>query len=98
MRRCGSSASRKRPDVRIAVVGARGQLAAAVAHECAPGHEVIALTHEELDAADEAAVAAAMDRARPDGIVNGAAVTHVGGAADPPLDAPNTNAFSVPPL
>ena len=81
--------------MRIAVVGARGQLAAAVVHECAAGHEVIALTREELDATDDAAVAAAMDRARPDVIVNGAAFTDVDGAEDHPLDALNTNAFAV---
>jgi dTDP-4-dehydrorhamnose reductase len=81
--------------VRIAVVGARGQLAAAVAHECAAGHEVIALTHEDLDAADDAAVASAMDRARPDVIVNGAAFTDVDGAEDRPVDALNANAFAV---
>jgi dTDP-4-dehydrorhamnose reductase len=81
--------------VRIAVVGARGQLAAAVAHECARDHEVLALTREQLDVGDDAAVAAAMERARPDVIVNGAAFTDVDAAEDRPLDALNTNAFAV---
>src|SRR5262245_27109565 len=95
MRRCRSSASRKRPDVKIAVVGARGQLAAAVMHECAADHEVIPFTREQLDVADDAAVAAAMDRTRPDAIVNGAAFNDVDGAEDRPMDALNANAFAV---
>ncbi|HEV8346591.1 MAG TPA: dTDP-4-dehydrorhamnose reductase [Vicinamibacterales bacterium] len=82
--------------MRIAVVGARGQLAAAVAHEfAASGHDVIALTREELDVTDDAAIAAAMDRARPDAIVNGAAWTDVDGAEDHPVEALNTNAYAV---
>jgi len=81
--------------VRIAVVGARGQLAAAVAHECAPGHDVAAFTREALDVTDDAAVWAAMDRVRPDAIVNGAAWNDVDGAEDRPIDALHANAFAV---
>jgi len=78
------------------VVGARGQLAAAVAHEfAASGHDVIALTREQLDVTDDAAIAAAMDRAQPDAIVNGAAWTDVDGAEDHPVEALNTNAYAV---
>ena len=78
------------------MVGARGQLAAAVAHEfAASGHDVIALTREQLDVTDDAAIAAAMDRARPDAIVNGAAWTDVDGAEDHPVEALNTNAYAV---
>jgi len=77
------------------VVGARGQLAAAVAHECASGHDVTALTRETLDVTDDAAVWAAMDRARPDVIVNGAAWNDVDGAEDHPIDALHANAFAV---
>ena len=81
--------------MRIAVVGARGQLAAAVAHECASGHDVTAFTRETLDVTDDAAVWAAMDRARPDVIVNGAAWNDVDGAEDHPIDALHANAFAV---
>jgi len=82
--------------VKVAVVGARGQLAAAVAHEfAASGHDVIALTREQLDVTDDAAIAAAMDRAQPDAIVNGAAWTDVDGAEDHPVEALNTNAYAV---
>ena len=81
--------------MRIAVVGARGQLGAAVVHECAASHDTIAFGHSELDVSDEAAVAAAMERARPDVIVNGAAFTNVDAAEDHPVDALNSNAFGV---
>jgi dTDP-4-dehydrorhamnose reductase len=81
--------------MRIAVVGARGQLGAAVAYECAAAHEVIAFSRAELDVSDEAAVAAAISRAHPDIIVNGAAFTDVDAAEDHPVDALTVNAFGV---
>ena len=81
--------------MRIAVVGARGQLGAAVVDECAQAHETIAFGHADLDVADDAAVAAAMARAKPDVIVNAAAYTNVDGAEDHPVDALNGNAFGV---
>jgi dTDP-4-dehydrorhamnose reductase len=81
--------------MRIAVVGARGQLAAAVAHECTPAHTVVTFSHGELDVTDDAAVAAAMEQARPDAIVNGAAFNDVDAAEDRPVDALNLNAFAV---
>jgi len=81
--------------MRIAVVGARGQLGAAVVDECAQAHETIAFGHTDLDVADDAAVAAAMARAKPDVIVNAAAYTNVDGAEDHPVDALNGNAFGV---
>ena len=81
--------------MRIVVVGARGQLATAVAHACTPAHEVITFTRAELDAADAAAVAEAIRRTQPDAIVNGVAYNDVDGAEDHPLDALNANAFAV---
>jgi dTDP-4-dehydrorhamnose reductase len=81
--------------MRLAVVGARGQLGAAVVHECAAAHETIAFTHSELDATDDRAVAAAIDGARPDVIVNAVAYTDVDGSEDHPIDALNANAFAV---
>ena len=79
--------------MRIAVVGARGQLGTAVVHECAAAHETIALGRAELDVSDDAAVTAAMARVKPDAIVNAAAFTNVDAAEDRPLDALNINAF-----
>jgi dTDP-4-dehydrorhamnose reductase len=81
--------------MRIAVVGARGQLGAAVADECASAHETTALSRRDLDVTDDAAVAAAMDRLRPDAIVNASAYTNVEAAEDHPIDALNVNAFAV---
>jgi len=81
--------------MRIAVVGARGQLAAAVMHECRDRHEVIALDRTALDVSDDKAVVAAMEKVRPDVIVNGAAYNDVDGAEDHPIDALNVNAFAV---
>lgn len=81
--------------MRIAVVGARGQLGAAVVHECAALHDTIAFGHAELDVSSEAAVAAAMARVKPDVIVNGAAFTNVDAAEDHPVEALNGNAFGV---
>jgi dTDP-4-dehydrorhamnose reductase len=81
--------------VRIAVVGAGGQLGAAVFHECAPAHETTAFTHADLDARDDAAVLAAIDRVRPEMIVNGAAFTNVDAAEDHPIEALDVNAFAV---
>jgi dTDP-4-dehydrorhamnose reductase len=81
--------------MRIAVVGARGQLGAAVVRECSASHAVTALAHADLDVTDEAAVGAAMDRVRPDAIVNCAAYNNVDGAEDHPIQALNLNAFAV---
>jgi dTDP-4-dehydrorhamnose reductase len=81
--------------MRIAVVGARGQLGAAIVHECRSAHEMTAFTHADLDITDGAAVAAAMDRARPQVIINCAGYNEVDGAEDHPVDALNGNAFSV---
>ena len=81
--------------MRIAVVGARGQLGAAIVHEFEQAHEAIAFSRAELDASDDLAVAAAMDRVRPEAIVNAAAWTDVDKAEDHPVDALNANAFAV---
>jgi dTDP-4-dehydrorhamnose reductase len=81
--------------MRIVVVGARGQLGAAVAHECDGAHETVPLSRQDLDASDDRAVDAAMARLKPDAIVNGAAYTDVDGSEEHPVDALNGNAFAV---
>ena len=81
--------------MRIAVAGAKGQLGAAVVHECAASHDTIAFSHAELDISDDASVAAAMARVQPDVIVNAAAFTDVEAAEDHPIEALNGNAFGV---
>jgi len=81
--------------MRIAVIGARGQLGAALVNECAPAHETIALGRADLDVSDDAAVAAAMARVKPHVILNASAWTDVEAAEAHPIDALNTNAFGV---
>jgi dTDP-4-dehydrorhamnose reductase len=79
--------------MRVAVVGARGQLGEAVVHAFAAGHEVIPLVREDLDISNDDAVASVMERLRPGAIVNCAAYNDVDGAEDHPVDALNVNAF-----
>jgi dTDP-4-dehydrorhamnose reductase len=81
--------------VRIALVGAEGQLGAAVARECHAAHEVVELTHSMLDVTDDDAVREVLTRAKPDAIVNCAAFNDVDGAEDRPVDALSVNAFAV---
>jgi dTDP-4-dehydrorhamnose reductase len=81
--------------MRVAVVGARGQLGTAIVREFEPRHDVVALGRETLDIGDDAAVAAVMARVRPQAIINCAAYNDVDGAEDHPVEALNANAFAV---
>ena len=81
--------------MRIAVVGARGQLGAAVVHECAGGHDVVPLAHEDLDVTDDVAVRTILGRVAPEAIVNCAGYNDVDGAEDHPVEALDANAFAV---
>jgi dTDP-4-dehydrorhamnose reductase len=81
--------------MRIAVVGARGQLGGAVVQECSAHHDTIALGRAELDITSDAQIAETMERLRPEAIVNCAAYTNVDAAEDHPVDALNGNAFAV---
>jgi dTDP-4-dehydrorhamnose reductase len=81
--------------MRIAVVGARGQLGAAVAHEFRPDHDVAALGRVDLDITDAHAVQAAFARLTPDVIINCAAYNAVDAAEDHPVEALRANAFAV---
>jgi dTDP-4-dehydrorhamnose reductase len=81
--------------MRVVVIGARGQLGAAVVQAFASGHEVIPLARRDLDVVDDAAVAAAMERVGPSAIVNCAAYNDVDAAEDHPAEALHVNAFAV---
>jgi dTDP-4-dehydrorhamnose reductase len=81
--------------MRIVVTGASGQLGAALVYEFGAAHEVTAFTRAQLDIGDDAAVAAALTRARPELILNAAALTDVDGAEDRVVEALNSNAFGV---
>ena len=79
---------------RVLVTGADGQLAHYVARAFA-GADVVALNRRALDIADPAAVAATVQAAAPDVIVNCAAFNDVDGAEDRPEQALAVNAFAV---
>ena len=52
--------------MRIAVTGARGRLGCAIVEACAQHHDLVALSHQDLDIRDASAVASAVDRIAPD--------------------------------
>lgn len=81
--------------MRMAVIGARGQLGAAMVHEAGKTHEVIAFDRSSLDIENDFAVMEAMRRTRPDAIVNCAGYNGVDAAETHPLDALRANAFAV---
>ncbi len=81
--------------MRIAVVGARGQLGAAMAHACEAHHDVVRFDRATLDITDDAAVRAAIERATPDAIVNCAGFNAVDAAETQAVAALQANAFAV---
>jgi dTDP-4-dehydrorhamnose reductase len=81
--------------MRIAVVGAGGQLGAALVYEFGGRHEVVGFTRTQLDISDAGAVEAAIARVKPGAILNAAALTAVDAAEDRPIEALNSNAFGV---
>ncbi len=81
--------------MRVVVVGARGQLGAAVVREFAAAADVTALAREDLDVTRDADVATAMRRLRPQAIVNCAAYNRVDLAEDRPVEALEVNALAV---
>ena len=80
--------------MRVAVVGARGQLGAAVVHEFHSDHEVIALAHADLDIHDPVAVQTTMSRSTPDVVINCAAYNAVDRAETEPDLARAINAHA----
>ncbi len=67
--------------MRILLTGANGQLGSEVRQRADTNrHELISLTHEELDIADREPVMEKMSLLRPDCVINAAAYTHVDGA------------------
>ena len=81
--------------MRIAVVGARGQLGAAIVQEFSAAHDVQAFGHADLDVTDDGAVSKTMAAVGPEAIVNCVAYNDVDGSEDHPVDALNINAFAV---
>jgi len=77
----------------VLVVGAGGQLGQAMAERLASDHEVVALTHGNLDASDMVAVDTAVTAVCPDVIVNCAAYTDVDRAEREPREALAANSW-----
>lgn len=77
---------------RILITGSNGQVGFELRRALAPLGEVIALTRRDVDLADPASLVAALDRHRPDLIVNPAAYTAVDKAESEPEQARAVNA------
>jgi dTDP-4-dehydrorhamnose reductase len=82
--------------MRVAVIGANGQLGCDVcAAFSASGHEVIPLNHDTVDLVDYASIGANLERAKPDLIVNTAAMHNVEACEADPLKAFEVNGLGV---
>jgi len=81
--------------MRIAIVGARGQLGAALIYEFAKTHDVVAFGRAEFDIGNDAAVNALLSPEKPEVILNAAAFTDVDACEERPIEALSSNAFGV---
>jgi dTDP-4-dehydrorhamnose reductase len=81
--------------MRIAVVGARGQLGRAMVHECSTDHDVVALDRAALDITDHEAVMRRIGELRPAAIVNCTGYNFVDDAETHAVEALRVNAFGV---
>jgi dTDP-4-dehydrorhamnose reductase len=81
--------------MRIAVIGARGQLGAAVIEACAGRHEAVPLDRQALDITRPAMVRDVIARVAPDAIVNCTGYNAVDAAEAHPADALAVNAIAV---
>ena len=80
--------------MRTVILGARGQLGAAMVHELSD-HDVAPFDRAALDVSDPVNVAAEMARVRPDVIINCVAYNFVDAAEDHPVEALQNNALAV---
>src|SRR5689334_23824334 len=82
--------------MRVAVVGAKGQLGAAVVNECRSRRDdVTALDRTALDVRDGRGVADVIGRLSPDVIINCSAYNAVDAAEDDPVNALALNALAI---
>lgn len=80
---------------RIIVVGARGQLGAAIVHACAGRYEVASIDRSNADITDAEALREALARLQPDVIINCAAYNAVDDAESHPVEALRVNGLAV---
>jgi dTDP-4-dehydrorhamnose reductase len=81
--------------MKVLVLGASGQLGAAVVHEFGPYADVVACGRGDLDITNDLRVQARVAAEAPDVIVNCAAYNLVDAAEDDPVSALNVNALGV---
>lgn len=81
--------------MRIVVVGAGGQLGAAMVECCRAAHDVVALDRRALDLGDSEAVLTRITGLKPEVVVNCAAYNAVDAAEDHPMEALRGNALGV---
>jgi len=81
--------------MRVAVVGARGQLGAAIVQEFQAAHDVTPFERASLDVTRQDRVDEAIARVRPEAIVNCTGYNAVDAAETHPVDALEVNAFAV---
>ena len=81
--------------MKVLVLGGGGQIARAVQAIAPAQHDLVAKTRAQLDIADAAGVARALDNVRPSWVVNGAAYTSVDLAEDQPEQAISANDTAV---
>jgi dTDP-4-dehydrorhamnose reductase len=79
--------------MRIALVGAAGQLGAALTASRAPADSIVPFTHSEIEIRDPSNVDAALSAAAPDCVINAAAYNFVDRAEDEPELARAVNAI-----
>jgi dTDP-4-dehydrorhamnose reductase len=79
--------------MKILVLGAGGQLGQAMVQGLSAGHDVQSRTHGELNIARASDVRAAVDKSRPDVIINCAAYNNVDEAEDQPERALDANTW-----
>ena len=80
---------------RVAVTGAAGQLGRAIVRHFSGHADVVALTRQELDLADAAAIERRLAADKPDVVINCAAFNDVDGAEERAMDAIAINAMVV---
>jgi dTDP-4-dehydrorhamnose reductase len=79
--------------VKVAIFGVTGQLGRAVAAVLATTHDVVEIDHERADVRDAKSVDDAVEKIKPDWVINSAAMTHVDRCENEPLAAFDTNAL-----
>jgi dTDP-4-dehydrorhamnose reductase len=81
--------------MKVLVLGATGQLGAAIASEFGTSDTVVAPRHSDLDVSKDSEVASRVAFEAPDLVVNCAAYNRVDDAEDNPVEALEVNAFAV---